>query len=152
MLDVQKFEELPIPDGVDVSIKSRIITVSGPRGTLTKNVRHVNMDIRLIKGSKNKVLLTVWQGSRKHVACLRTIRSMINNMITGVTKVRPPYDYPPTESTHISIYRASSTRCELFMPISQSTASSTMLALLWRSVTSWARRCAIFCLFHFLET
>jgi large subunit ribosomal protein L9e len=89
MRDVLKTEELDIPEGVDVAVKSRIITVKGPRGTLTKNVRHIDMDIRLAKSkSSNKVTLAVWQGGRKHVACLRTIRSLIVNMITGVTKVR----------------------------------------------------------------
>ena len=87
MRDVLKTEELEIPAGVDVSIKSRLITVTGPRGTLNKNVRHVDMDIRLIKGKTNKVIFAVWQGGRKHVACLRTIRSLVNNMIKGVTKV-----------------------------------------------------------------
>lgn len=87
MRDVLQTEELVIPSDVTVTIKSRLITVTGPRGTLTKNVRHVNMDIRLIKGSKDQVSLAVWQGGRKHVACLRTIKSLINNMITGVTKV-----------------------------------------------------------------
>ncbi|KAI0052998.1 60S ribosomal protein L9 [Auriscalpium vulgare] len=86
MRDVLKTEELEIPEGVDVSIKSRVIIVSGPRGTLTKNVRHVNMDIRLLKGKTKKVTLAVWQGNRKHVACLRTIKSLIENMATGVTK------------------------------------------------------------------
>lgn len=88
MRDVLQTEELDIPDGVTLNIKSRLITVEGPRGKLTKNVRHVNMDIQLIKGKTNKVLLAVWQGGRKHVACLRTIKGLINNMITGVTKVR----------------------------------------------------------------
>jgi large subunit ribosomal protein L9e len=88
MRDVLKTEELEIPSTVEVTIKSRLITVTGPRGTLTKNVRHVDMDIRLLKGKTTKVTLAVWQGGRKHVACLRTIRSLINNMITGVTKVR----------------------------------------------------------------
>jgi large subunit ribosomal protein L9e len=88
MRDILKTEELEIPDGVTVSIKSRVIVVTGPRGTLTKTVRHVNMDIRLIKANtNNKVTLAVWQGNRKHVACLRTIKSLISNMITGVTKV-----------------------------------------------------------------
>jgi ribosomal protein L6P/L9E len=91
MRDILKTEELEIPDGVTVSVKSRVIVVTGPRGTLTKTVRHVNMDIRLIKTKTktkiNKVTLAVWQGNRKHVACLRTIRSLISNMITGVTKV-----------------------------------------------------------------
>lgn len=88
MRDVLKTEELEIPEGVTVEVKSRLIKVTGPRATLTKNVRHVNMDIRLIKGKANKVTLAVWQGGRKHVACLRTIKSLILNMITGVTKVR----------------------------------------------------------------
>ncbi|KAJ8519362.1 hypothetical protein ONZ45_g3658 [Pleurotus djamor] len=86
MRDVLQTEELEIPSDVTVTVKSRIITVTGPRGTLTKNVRHVNMDIKLIKGKTNKVSLAVWQGGRKHVACLRTIKSLITNMITGVTK------------------------------------------------------------------
>jgi Ribosomal protein L6P/L9E len=88
MRDVLKTEELDIPENIDVSIKSRLITVTGPRGTLTKNIRHVDMDIRLLKGKTTKVTLAVWQGGRKHVACLRTIKSLITNMITGVTKVR----------------------------------------------------------------
>jgi len=86
MRDVLKTEELDVPSNVEVTIRSRVITVKGPRGTLTKNVRHVNMDIQLVKGKTSKVSLAVWQGGRKHVACLRTIRSLINNMIIGVTK------------------------------------------------------------------
>lgn len=89
MRDVHSTEELDIPEGVDVTVKSRIITVKGPRGILVKNVRHIDMDIRLVKTkSIAKVTLAVWQGGRKHVACLRTIRSLISNMIKGVTKVR----------------------------------------------------------------
>ncbi|KAF8974457.1 ribosomal protein L6, alpha-beta domain-containing protein [Flammula alnicola] len=86
MRDVLKTEELEIPSGVEISVKSRLITVTGPRGTLSKNVRHVDMDIRVVKGKTTKVTLAVWQGGRKHVACLNTIRSLINNMVTGVTK------------------------------------------------------------------
>ncbi|KDQ64607.1 hypothetical protein JAAARDRAFT_28246 [Jaapia argillacea MUCL 33604] len=86
MRDVLKTEDLDIPEGVTVDIKARLITVTGPRGTLTKNVRHINMDINLQKTKTNKVLLQVWQGGRKHVACLRTVRSLIENMIIGVTK------------------------------------------------------------------
>ena len=91
MRDILQTEELEIPERVDLNIKSRLITVEGPRGKLIKNVRHVNMDIQLIKGKDNKVLLAVWQGGRKHVACLRTIKSLIQNMITGVTKVSSCY-------------------------------------------------------------
>jgi len=86
MRDILQTEELEIPEGVTVAVKSRVIVVTGPRGKLTKNVRHINMDIRLVKGKSNKVTLAVWQGNRKHVACLRTVKSLISNMITGVTK------------------------------------------------------------------
>ncbi|KIJ70063.1 hypothetical protein HYDPIDRAFT_178429 [Hydnomerulius pinastri MD-312] len=105
MRDVLKTEELDIPGGVTVEIKSRVIKVTGPRGTLTKNIRHVDMDLRVVKAGKNKskVTLAVWQGGRKHVACLNTIRSLINNMITGVTKgflykMRAVYAHFPVNS------------------------------------------------------
>ena len=101
MRDVIKTEELDIPEGVGIEVKARLITVTGPRGTLTKNVRHVDMDIRVLKGKTTKVTLAVWQGGRKHVACLRTIRSLINNMVTGVTKVRRNLGYPVARSEDI---------------------------------------------------
>lgn len=89
MRDILKTEELDIPEGVEVTVKSRQVTVKGPRGTLTKNLRHADVDIRLVKDPKgSRVTLAVWQGGRKHVAVLRTLRSLINNMIIGVTKVR----------------------------------------------------------------
>lgn len=85
MKDIYKDEEFDIPDGVSVSIKSRLVTVKGPRGELSKNLRHIDMEIK--KVSDKKIRLIVWHGSRKHVACLRTVRSLIENMMNGVTKV-----------------------------------------------------------------
>lgn len=86
MKDISQTEELEIPEGVDVKIASRIITVSGPRGTLKKPIK-AQMDIQVVKSKKSsKVILTVWHAGRKHSAALGTIRSLINNLITGVTK------------------------------------------------------------------
>ncbi|GJN90072.1 hypothetical protein Rhopal_003070-T1 [Rhodotorula paludigena] len=90
MKQIYKEEELEIPEGVTVAIKARVITVTGPRGTLQKNAQHVDMSMRVIKptdkavNQASKVKLVVWHGGRKHVACLRTIRSQIENMIKGV--------------------------------------------------------------------
>ncbi|BGP33135.1 60S ribosomal protein L9B [Rhodotorula toruloides] len=90
MKQVYKEEELEVPEGVTVAVKSRVITVTGPRGTLQKNAQHVDMSIRVLAPSEkalkpvHRVKLVVWHGGRKHVACLRTIRSQIENMIQGV--------------------------------------------------------------------
>ncbi|GAA5990255.1 hypothetical protein JCM11641_001800 [Rhodosporidiobolus odoratus] len=91
MKQVYQEEEVIIPEGVTVAVKARVITVTGPRGTLQKNAQHVNMSIRVLVPSEkavnpvHKVKLVVWHGGRKHVACLRTIRSQIENMIKGVS-------------------------------------------------------------------
>lgn len=84
MRSIQNEESLDIPEGVTVDIKSRIVTVKGPRGELTKNLQHISMIMR--KVSDTKISFKVYHGDRKGNACLRTVRSLINNMITGVTK------------------------------------------------------------------
>ncbi|CAG8435330.1 5554_t:CDS:2 [Diversispora eburnea] len=76
-------EELIIPEGVTVTVKARKISVKGERGTLVKKIDHINLEIEK-KG--NRIKLIVWHGARKHVACLRTVKAHINNMIIGVTK------------------------------------------------------------------
>lgn len=87
-------EKLPIPAGVTVEIKSRIVTVTGPRGTLKKSLKHTDMEVELVtetagktKGSK-AIKVTIWHAGRKHAACLRTCVSHLSNMIKGVTQVR----------------------------------------------------------------
>ncbi|KAG1220223.1 hypothetical protein G6F35_006865 [Rhizopus arrhizus] len=83
MKDIYKQDELEIPEGVKVNIKSRQITVEGPRGVLNKNLRHLAIEITVVD---KKIRFVVHHGLRKHVACIRTVRSLINNMIVGVTK------------------------------------------------------------------
>jgi hypothetical protein len=71
---------------VKVEIKSRIIRVSGPRGTLQKEFKHLNLDVQLV--NKSKLRVDVWFANRKQSACVRTISSIIENLIKGVTTVR----------------------------------------------------------------
>ncbi|TPX54437.1 hypothetical protein SeMB42_g00280 [Synchytrium endobioticum] len=84
MKSICQQRDIKIPDGVTVDIKSRIIVVTGPRGKLTKNLKHVNMEY--IRVSPELLTVKVWHGVRKHVACIRTVCSIIENMISGVTK------------------------------------------------------------------
>jgi len=85
MRDVLQTETVNIPDGVTAKVRARIVTIKGPRGELVRDLHHISMDIRLVKNNK-QIHLAVWNGVRKHVACLRTIKSSIENMIKGVTK------------------------------------------------------------------
>jgi large subunit ribosomal protein L9e len=55
MKDISSVESLVIPEGVTVVLKARSVTVTGPRGTLTKNVRHIQMDMQIVSGRNGRV-------------------------------------------------------------------------------------------------
>lgn len=54
-----------IPEGVKVDVKSRVVTVTGPRGELTQSFKHLNLDIQ--KAGANKLRVDLWFGTRKQV-------------------------------------------------------------------------------------
>ncbi|GJC86929.1 60S ribosomal protein L9-A [Colletotrichum liriopes] len=77
---------------VKVHIKSRVVTVEGPvpiwltpsTGKLVKDLSHLAVNFsQPVKGTIN---IEIHHGSRKNVATLRTVRTLINNLIIGVTK------------------------------------------------------------------
>lgn len=74
---------LDIPEGIEVESKSRTITVTGPRGTLKRTFKHVQLDLVKVD---NKLRIDLWFGTRKQIATIRTIYSHIENMIIGVTQ------------------------------------------------------------------
>jgi large subunit ribosomal protein L9e len=81
---IQTDQILDIPEGVTVSINARSIKVVGPRGELSKDLKHIN--VTFAKVNNRAIKITVHNGDRKHVAALRTVKSLIANLITGVTK------------------------------------------------------------------
>ncbi len=80
---VSSVQDIEIPKGVTVYIKSRKIVVKGPKGTLVKDLKHINVNFKLV--NENLIQAHIHNGDRRHVATLRTVRSLITNMITGVT-------------------------------------------------------------------
>ena len=80
-------QSVKVPDEVDVSVKSRVVTVKGPRGTLVKSFKHLAVDISM--PNKKTVRVEKWFGKRKELAAVRTVCSHITNLMNGVTKVRP---------------------------------------------------------------
>ncbi|KAJ4457212.1 putative 60S ribosomal protein L9 [Paratrimastix pyriformis] len=76
-------DSVAIPEGVKVELKNRRVRVTGPRGTLSRDFRHCNLDMAVVG---NKVQVELWEGSRKTIARVRTLCSEVENLITGVTK------------------------------------------------------------------
>ncbi|CAI8035920.1 60S ribosomal protein L9 [Geodia barretti] len=77
---------ITVPDKVTISCKCRTVTVKGPRGTLTKSFKHI--DLELTQLGKKRIRVDIWFAARKQMACLRTICSHIENLFKGVLYVR----------------------------------------------------------------
>ena len=80
-------QELEIPEGVTVDVKSRTVTVKGKLGTLTKSFKHIPFEMVKDKNKKGIPALKfrMWLQKKKRNAVLGTVRSTIRNMINGVT-------------------------------------------------------------------
>lgn len=84
MKHIYSNETLVVPEGVSVIIKSRIVTVTGPRGKLIKNLKH--LAVSFIPKGTNIIGIELHHGTRKNIAALRTVKSLIQNLIIGVTR------------------------------------------------------------------
>jgi large subunit ribosomal protein L9e len=78
-------QTMDIPEGIKVEIRAKQLRVSGPRGVLTRNFKHLNLDFQLQEEGR-KLKVDAWFGTRKTTAAIRTAISHVNNLITGVTK------------------------------------------------------------------
>lgn len=85
MKTIKSNQTVKAPEGVELRVKSRRVTVKGPRGTLRREFKHMAVDIRQI--SKHEIIVEKWFGIRKELAAVRTVCSHIENMIKGVMKV-----------------------------------------------------------------
>ena len=68
-----------------IAVKSRKVTVKGPRGTLTRHFRHLPVDMQLTSPGVLKV--EKWFGNRSELAAVNTVCSHVDNMQKGVTLV-----------------------------------------------------------------
>ncbi len=80
---VEAVEWVGIPEGVEISVDGRRVTVEGDKGNLTRDFSHAPVSIQL-DGDKVKIQ-TSWPRKRE-AALVGTVKSHIQNMITGVTK------------------------------------------------------------------
>jgi large subunit ribosomal protein L6 len=72
---------IKIPAGVNVTIKNNLVTVSGPKGTLSQQI-HPNISVELKDGF---CTLTRIDDEKENRAMHGLYRSLINNMVEGVS-------------------------------------------------------------------
>lgn len=72
---------ITIPAGVDVKIDGNVVTVKGPKGTLTQEM-HPDM---IIEKEGTELLVKRPTEQKEHKALHGLTRSLLNNMVVGVT-------------------------------------------------------------------
>lgn len=83
MRAIEAVKSVEIPEGVEVKVEGRIVTVTGEKGTVTRDFSHAPVSF-LLEGNVVKVQAN-WPRKRE-ASLVGTISSHIKNMITGVTK------------------------------------------------------------------
>ena len=73
---------IPVPAGVDVTIDGRTVAVKGPKGSLTHTVA---APIEIVKGEDGVLNVTRPNDERQNKALHGLSRTLVANMITGVT-------------------------------------------------------------------
>ncbi|MBV8985873.1 MAG: 50S ribosomal protein L6 [Acidimicrobiia bacterium] len=72
---------IPIPSGVDITVTGNEVTVKGPKGTL---FRRLPADIT-VRQDGAEILVERPDDEREHRALHGLTRSLVNNMVVGVT-------------------------------------------------------------------
>jgi large subunit ribosomal protein L6 len=72
-----------IPDGVEVKVEGRVITVKGEKGALTRDFSEAPI---LIQREDKTIKVQANWPRKRETALVGTVSSHIQNMITGVTK------------------------------------------------------------------
>ena len=75
---------IDVPDGVDVKVEARKVTVNGVKGTLERDFSFAPISIDAM-GDKHIRVWAEWP-RKKEASLVGTIHSHIQNMITGVQK------------------------------------------------------------------
>jgi large subunit ribosomal protein L6 len=75
-------KSIAVPAGVEVIQNGNVLTVKGPKGTLTREL-HKDM---IIKIENNEISVVRPTDNKLHRSLHGTTRTVVNNMIEGVTK------------------------------------------------------------------
>lgn len=73
---------ITVPNGVNVTLDNTVITVKGPKGSLTREL-HKDMKVSV---EENVITIERPSDNKMHRSLHGTTRSVVNNMVSGVTE------------------------------------------------------------------
>ncbi|WP_019635782.1 50S ribosomal protein L6 [Paenibacillus fonticola] len=73
---------ITVPSGVDITLDNNVITVKGPKGSLTREL-HKDMKITV---DNNEITVERPSDHKTHRSLHGTTRSVVSNMVSGVTE------------------------------------------------------------------
>lgn len=79
----EHLHELDLPEGVKGALEGRTLTITGPLGSVAKNLWRIPVNVKV---EKSKVQITPYTKKKRDVVTANTATSLIRNMIHGVTK------------------------------------------------------------------
>eukprot|EP00995_Heteronema_vittatum_P007798 NODE_2953_length_721_cov_6175.002976_g1930_i7.p2 GENE.NODE_2953_length_721_cov_6175.002976_g1930_i7~~NODE_2953_length_721_cov_6175.002976_g1930_i7.p2 ORF type:complete len:208 (-),score=52.01 NODE_2953_length_721_cov_6175.002976_g1930_i7:70-693(-) len=103
MRKIHVVETLDVPEDVKVTVKRRLVTVTGKRGTLARSFRHDRYDMFMDKNGR-RLRVEAWFAKQADCATCKTITTHVSNMIKGVSvgfkyKMRFAYAHFPINVT-----------------------------------------------------
>ena len=77
---------------VTCEVKARYVTIKGPRGEIKKNFGHLAVELQKMNLKEKKrsgvhIRIRMWFGGYKQACSVNTLKTLIENMIIGVTEV-----------------------------------------------------------------
>merc|ERR1712151_1184376 len=77
-----------VPQNVTITVKNKAVTVKGPLGSITKGFQNLPCLLRTkeTKDAGKQFNIAIWFKNRKQRSVAKTLASIVDNMIIGVTK------------------------------------------------------------------
>lgn len=75
--------QVDIPPGVNVTLENNVLTVSGPKGTLARDMRFPQIDVRVDGG---EVVVSTASDKKRILAMSGTLEAHVKGMIRGVAE------------------------------------------------------------------
>ena len=86
---ILKEERIEVLANAELSLKSKVVTVKGPKGTLTRSFANVPVQMHAEYNDKKQIIainVRVWFARSKFRSAITSICKHIKNMMVGVTK------------------------------------------------------------------